>query len=297
MLDTPRIGSSQRPMTNAQRPSRTTLRDLRQWAKAGEPFPMLTCYDATTARLLYEAGVRVLLVGDSAGQVILGHDNTLGATMPFMLEITAAVRRGAPDAFIMADLPFGSYNDERDAVRNAVKFMQRGGSGGGADAVKIEVEPAHADTVAAMARASIPVVAHLGWRPQRVARTGTAVVAGRTDASLRELVDAATLMEARGATMLLLEACTAQASAAVVDAVKLPVIGCGAGPAPHGHVILVHDLLGLTPWQPAFAPPTADGTSFIRDAVERWADAVRSRAYPSDDAVYGMSDGLRPSTG
>ncbi len=267
----------------------TTLRDLRQWAREGTAFAMLTCYDATMAGLLVRAGVRVLLVGDSAGQVVLGHPNTLGATMPFMLEITAAVRRGAPDAFVMADMPFGSYATPRDGVLNAVAFMQRGR----ADAVKIEVEPTHAPTVAAMAGAGVPVVAHLGWRPQRVARTGTAVVAGRTDASTRELVDTATLMTQRGATMLLLEACTAQAAQAVVEAVAptgVPVIGCGGGPACHGHVILTHDLLGLTDWQPRFARPVVDGSSWLQAAVTQWADAVRTREYPDASAQYHRSD-------
>ena len=263
----------------------TTLRDVRQWTRSGRKFAMLTCYDATTARWLYRGGVRTMLAGDSAGQVILGHDSTIHAPLDFMITITAAVKRGAPGALVVGDMPFMSYHaDDAEAVRNAGRFMTEAK----ADAVKLEVDHAFADTVEKIARASIPVVAHIGWRPQRMAQTGTAVVAGRTEEKIRQLVDLAQIMEQRGASMLLIEASTAEAAQRIVENVKIPVIGCGAGPAPHGHVIILQDWLGLTDWQPSFAPPTTDGGRQLADHARKWVDLVESGQYLKDGGPYKM---------
>jgi 3-methyl-2-oxobutanoate hydroxymethyltransferase len=267
-------------------PVRTTLRDIRQWARSGRKFAMLTCYDATTARWLYDGGLRVMLVGDSAGQVILGHDSTIHAPLEFMLQITAAVKRGAPGAFVMGDMPFMSYQaDDAEAVRNAGRFMLEGR----ADAVKLEVDARYTDLVAKLSRASIPVVAHIGWRPQRSAVTGTAVVAGRTEDKIAELVDLAEVLEAQGASMLLIEASTAEAADRIVRSVNIPVIGCGAGPSPHGHVIILQDLLGMTDWQPAFAPPVTDLGRQIADHTRKWVQLVESGNYLADGGPYRMS--------
>lgn len=254
--------------------------------KAGRKFPVLTCYDAITARWLYRGGLRVMLVGDTAGHVILGHESTIHAPLEFMLTITAAVRRGAPDAFVMGDMPFMSYQaDDAEAIRNAGRFM----TDGQADAVKLEVDDRYVDLVGKLSRASIPVVAHIGWRPQRVAQTGVAVVAGRTQDKIDQLVDLALRMEDAGASMLLLEAATAEAARKIVDRVSVPLIGCGAGPAPHGHVILIHDWLGLTDWQPAFAPPATDGGRQLADLARRWVDLVESGQYLKDGGPYHMA--------
>lgn len=275
-------------MATAPETGKTTLRDLRHWAKSGQKFAMLTCYDATTARHLYRGGLRTMLVGDSAAQMILGHENTIHAPLDFMITLTAAVKRGAPGAFVVGDMPFMSYQaDDAEAVRNAGRFMLEGN----ADAVKLEVDHQYAELVGKLARASIPVVAHIGWRPQRMQQTGVAVVAGRTQAKIAELVELAKLMESRGASMLLIEAGTAEAGEAIVRSVSIPVIGCGAGPAPHGHVIILQDWLGMTDWQPSFAPPTDAGGTWLAERAKRWVDLVASGQYLADGGPYRLNEG------
>ena len=264
-------------------PNRVTIRTLRRHVREGKPFAMLTCYDATTAKWLARAGVETLLVGDTAAVMMLGHETTNPAPLEFMLLITAAVRRGAPNCFVMGDMPFMSYQvDDREAARNAGRFITEGG----ADAVKLEVDETFEATVRAVTRASVPVVAHIGWRPQRLARYGTAVVAGKTQEKVQKLVDLARRMEDAGAAMLLVEAATAEAGKAIVEAVTIPVIGCGAGPDCHGHVVVLHDWLGLTDWQPSFAPAAVQGGEFIRDAARKWIERVESGEYLTDKGAY-----------
>ncbi|MFN3167653.1 MAG: 3-methyl-2-oxobutanoate hydroxymethyltransferase [Phycisphaeraceae bacterium] len=273
---------------------RVTLRDWRQWAEAGKPFAMLTCYDATTAKWLWRGGVTSFLVGDTAAQLILGHDSTLPAKMPFMLEITAAVRRGAPHALIMADMPFGSYQaDEAEAVRNAIAFMQDAG----ADCVKLEVDGSHATLVEKLAQSGVPVVAHLGSRPQQVRVDGGYQAAGRTEREADVLVDTAQLMIAMGAHVLLIEAVPDEVSQRIVDkarhprtGARIPVIGCGAGPACDGHVVVMHDLMGLSDWQPPFARPIANFGPAVQEAASRWSEQVASGKYLADGGVYQMKD-------
>lgn len=267
-------------------PERVTLRTLRQWARESQKFAFLTCYDATTASWLCRGGVNCLLVGDTAAQVILGHDTTLPATMPFMLEITAAVRRGAPGSFVMADMPFGSYQcGDDEAVRNAMAFLVAGG----ADAVKLEVDPSQAALVQRLSRAGVPVVAHLGSRPQQVRQEGGYRAAGRTTAEAAELTTTAKVMRGAGASMLLLEAMPAEVSREIVkNADGLPVVGCGAGPDCHGHVVVLHDLVGLTAWHPPFVTPTAAVGQQIADAARQWAELVASGGYLRDDHPYRM---------
>lgn len=268
----------------------TTLATLRRMARDGEPIAMLTCYDATTARWLARGGIRTLLVGDTAGEMILGHPSTVHTPLDFQVQITAAVKRGAPDAFVMADMPFMSYQaDDAEAIRNAGRFMTEGH----ADAVKLEVDASYGDLVAKLTRAGVPVVAHIGSRPQRVAMTGGYRSAGKTADEARRIVDDAALMLDRGAVMLLIEAAAAAVSERVVAhaaASGVPVIGCGAGPACHGHVIVLHDLLGMTDWQPAFAPPQAAIGRAIADAAAAWVQQVSSGRYLADDHPYRMSD-------
>ena len=272
------------------KPGRITLRTLCKWTQTGKPFAMLTCYDATTARWLWRGGVRCMLVGDTAAQMILGHDTTLPATMPFMLEITAAVRRGAPAAFVMADLPFGSYQCGHDeAARNAIAFLKQAG----ADAVKLEVGPSEAPLVQRLASAGVPVVAHLGSRPQQVRAKGGYRAAGQTPDQAAQLIDAAKLFIERGAAMLLLEAVPGQVAQLVVDMAKslpkgpiVPVVGCGAGNACHGHVVVLQDLLGMTDWHPPFALPIANMGAQIQETAEKWVELVGSGQYLKHDHPY-----------
>lgn len=263
--------------------ARVTLSELKRKAGSGEVFSMLTCYDATTARWLDQAGVDALLVGDTAAEMILGFDSTLHAPLEFMVTITAAVKRGAPRCFVMADMPFMSYHgDEGQAVLNAGRFLTEGQ----ADAVKLEVDGGFAPLVRRMARSGIPVVAHLGSRPQQVRRSGGYKAAGRSETEAKEIVEEARLMEQSGAVMLLLEAVPARVSREVVRSVEIPVIGCGAGPDCHGHVVVLHDLLGLTGWHPPFAKPVAELGQAIRRAAEQWVALLKSGGYLKSDHPY-----------
>ncbi|MDX1565609.1 MAG: 3-methyl-2-oxobutanoate hydroxymethyltransferase, partial [Phycisphaeraceae bacterium] len=249
----------------------TGLADLLALCRRGEKFAMLTCYDATSARWLQDAGLRVLLVGDTAAEMILGFDRTIHAPLDFMIQITAAVKRGAPQCFVMADMPFMSYQaDEAEAVRNAGRFMTEGR----ADAVKLEVGPGDLALVGKLSAAGIPVVAHLGSRPQQAARSGGYRAAGKTADEARALVRLAEGMVEAGAVMLLLEATAGEVAGAVTGQVDVPVIGCGAGPACDGQVIVLHDLLGLSRWQPPFAQPHVRLGEHMVAAVRQWIESV-----------------------
>lgn len=269
---------------DAQKP--VTIRTLQKMAAEDEPIPMLTCYDATTARHLARGGVPTLLVGDTAAEMILGFEQTLQAPLDFMIRITAAVKRGAPQCFVTADMPFMSYQAEHgEAIRNAGRFMVEGL----ADAVKLEVSAGYAELVEKLSQAGVPVVAHLGTLPQHVRRMGGYRSAGKTAEQARELVSDARLMESCGAAMLLLEATPPEISERIVEQVSIPVIGCGAGPACHGQVVVLHDLLGLSDWQPPFAPPIVHLGEQIADAAGQWRQRV-SRRQTSADA-YAMQSG------
>lgn len=251
-----------------------TLRSIARSVQRGEKFACLTCYDATTAKWLERAGIPVLLVGDSAGQVILGHDQPIHAPLDFMLQLTAAVKRGAPSCLVMGDMPFMSYQaDDAEAVRNAGRFLTEGH----ADVVKLEVDERYADLISRMDRAGIPVVAHIGWRPQRATHDGvrTALVAGRTTAEVEHLVAQAVRMQDSGAAMLLVEQCTAEVTERIVEKTSIPVIGCGGGPACHGQIVVLQDLLGMTDWQPSFAKPVAALGDALSQAAVRWKENVR----------------------
>jgi 3-methyl-2-oxobutanoate hydroxymethyltransferase len=271
-------------------PTRTTLRTLQRRARDGEPTAMLTCYDATMARWLTRAGIDTLLVGDTAAQMVLGHDTTLPATMELMVALTLAVRRGAPMACVMGDLPFGSYQGSADtAVENAARLV----AGGTADLVKLECDATYAPLIDRMTRAGIPTVAHLGSRPQSVRVTGGFKSAGKTAAEADAIAQAAADLAVAGAAAVLLEAVpaevTAKTRAAITHAVPdrvVPLIGCGAGPDCDVHVIVLHDLLGLTDWQPPFAPPMNNLGEQLRDTAARWADDVRAGRYLQDGGPY-----------
>ncbi|MDG1899016.1 MAG: 3-methyl-2-oxobutanoate hydroxymethyltransferase [Phycisphaerales bacterium] len=251
----------------------TTLQTLRRFVRDGDTFACLTCYDATTARWLQRAGVPLLLVGDTAAEMILGEPGTIHAPLEFMLLLTAAVKRGAPNTFIMGDMPFGSYQcDDAEAIRNAGRFLTEGR----ADAVKLEVDDRFIPLVEKLARAGVPVVAHLGSRPQAAKQEGGYRAAGRTQDALQRIVRDAIAMEKAGAVMLLLEAVPNEVAQAVVDSTSIPVIGCGAGTACHGQIVVTQDILGLTDWQPAFARPICELGDTLMDAAREWMRRVSS---------------------
>lgn len=262
-----------------------TVRSLQRAMREGRTFAALTCYDATTARWLERAGIPVLLVGDTAAEVILGHPNTLHAPLDFLVTLTAAVKRGAPRTLVMADMPFLSYQaDDAEGVRNAGRFMTEGA----ADCVKLEVDASFAPLVARMSRAGIPVVAHIGSRPQHAKQVGGYASAGKTaDEAVRILADADAMLAA-GATMLLVEATPVEVTAEIVRRSPVPVIGCGAGPVCHGQVVVTHDLLGLTERQPPFALPIVPLGKELGQMADTWRERVRDGNL--GEHPYALSD-------
>jgi 3-methyl-2-oxobutanoate hydroxymethyltransferase len=264
--------STERATIPSRRP--VTIRTLRRMKERREPFSCLTCYDATTARWLERAGVHVLLVGDTAAEVVLGFDSTVHMPLDVALALTAAVKRGAPTAMVMGDMPFMSYHaDEADAIRNAGRFITEGL----ADVVKLEADESFAPLVTKMARAGIPVCGHVGSKPQTVGLTGGYASAGRTDEDADRIVRDAIALERAGAIMLLVEAVPPEVTERILASTSVPLIGIGAGPAPDGQILVLHDLLGLTAWQPAFAEPVANLGSQILHAAEEYVRRVASR--------------------
>ena len=265
-----------------------TLDDLRNARRAGQKLAMLTCYDFSMARLMEESGIRLLLAGDSAANVILGHDSTVPVSLEFMIEITRAVRRGAPKAFVIADMPFGSYHaSTAQGVRNVCTMVKETGC----DCVKLEVAPSHTKLVQRLADAGVAVMAHLGLRPQSVAVLGGYKAQGRTHASAEAIVEQAVAFEQAGAVSVLLEAVPPAVSEQVVQEVSVPVIGCGAGPACHAHVVVVHDMLKLTPRAPKFVPDVADMAAGMKAAFRRYIELIEKQTYPGPEHVYTMTEG------
>jgi 3-methyl-2-oxobutanoate hydroxymethyltransferase len=261
------------------------LGDLRRARESGERVPMLTCYDYTSARLMQEAGVPVLLVGDSAANVILGHPTTRPVSLGFMTEIAAAVRRGAPNCFVVGDMPFGSYQGSVGrGVRNACRMVKLSA----VDCVKLEVAPSQLRLVRELADAGVAVMAHLGLRPQAVGILGGYRYQGRTADEAAAIVKLAEDMERAGAAAILLEAVPPEVGQAVVDRTKIPVIGCGAGPACHGNVVVTHDLLGLTDHRPRFVDVLGDLASPFKTAVAEYAKRLTSKQYPAAQHQYDM---------
>jgi 3-methyl-2-oxobutanoate hydroxymethyltransferase len=260
--------------------SPVTLRTIARWVENNQKFACLTCYDALTARWLERAGVPVLLVGDTAAEMILGLPGTIHAPLDFLIMLTAAVKRGAPNCLVIGDMPFLSYQaDEAEGIRNAGRFLTQGM----ADAVKLEADESFAGLVHKMSRAGIPVIAHIGSRPQQSKLRGGYGSSGRTAVQARQMVKDAIAMERAGAVMLLIEACPNEVSQRIVKEISIPLIGCGGGEACHGQIVVLQDLLGLTDWQPSFAQPMANLSQPLLAAAENWLEKVRSndfRAHP-----------------
>jgi 3-methyl-2-oxobutanoate hydroxymethyltransferase len=263
-----------------------TLSDLRAARTSGAKVPMLTCYDYCTARLMQEAGVPMLLVGDSASSVILGHETTIPVSLEFMIELTAAVKRGAPLAMVVADMPFGSYAASAErGVENVCRMVKLSGC----DCVKLEVASGHAELVRRCADAGVAVMAHLGLRPQAVNFLGGYKFQGRSAEEAERIVALALEMQSAGAAALLLEAVPPEVSARVVERTDVPVIGCGAGPACHGSVIVTHDGIGLSPHRPPrFVPQLGDIASVLKESFATYVNQVASGKYPAPEHQYEM---------
>jgi 3-methyl-2-oxobutanoate hydroxymethyltransferase len=260
----------------------TTIRDLRAFKQRGERFIMLTAYDYPTARILDEAGVPVILVGDSVGNNILGYDSTIPVTMEEMLHHCRAVARGTTDAMVVGDMPFMSFHTSiEEAVRNAGRFLKEGG----AHAVKLE-RPA-IETAAAIVERGIPVMGHIGLGPQSVHAMGGYRVQGKDEEGARHLLDHAQALDKAGIFSLVLEGIPAELGAQITEAVGVPTIGIGAGPHCDAQVLVITDLLGLGfGTYPKFAKPYADLRGTITRAVGEFADDVRSGRFPDDAHSY-----------
>jgi 3-methyl-2-oxobutanoate hydroxymethyltransferase len=249
-----------------------------------QPIAMLTAYDYPTAKILAAAGVDLLLVGDSAATTILGEDSTTAVTLDFLLTLTAAVRRGAPDAFVMGDMPFASYPDIPTAVANAARFVREAH----ADAVKFEMDIRHVEMVQALSAAGIVTCAHIGLLPQRAPQQGGYVAQGRTPAEAKRLIETAVALAKAGAHLLLLEAVPDEVTAEIVRSVECPVLGCGAGPSADGHVVVIHDMMGYNTRVPRFVEKFGDVPAAIDTAARRYVEAVRTREYPASRHQYRM---------
>ena len=269
--------------------AKVTMPALAEMKRQGKPISALTAYDYATSRLVDEAGIDLVLVGDSLAMAVLGHDNTLSVTVDEMLHHTRAVRRAVRRAVVVADMPFGSYHGTAaEGVANAVRFVKEAG----AEAVKIEGP--RAELVRALADAEIPVVAHLGLTPQSVNRMGGYRVQARTADSVKQLkADAHALADA-GASLMVLEGVPREVAASITAELSIPTIGIGAGPDCDGQILVFHDLLNLTFAAPAkFVRRYGDAAALIRTAVEHYREDVEHRAFPSDEESYHLPEAAR----
>jgi len=262
-----------------------TVRDIRAFKERGEHFAMLTAYDAPSARLLDEAGIPIILVGDTLAMVVLGHDSTLPATMDVMLHHTAAVVRGRTNAFVVGDMPFLSYQvSVEEGIRNAGRFLQEAG----AHAVKLEGGGRVLPLVERLTEAGIPVMGHVGLTPQSVNQFGGYRVQGRDEEAAHQIVRDAKDLEAAGIFALVLEAVPAPVAAEVTSSLQVPTIGIGAGPDCDGQVLVWHDFLGISEGHlPRFAKPYAHLADDIRAAAATFAREVSEGAYPGPEHTYG----------
>lgn len=256
----------------------TTLSTLRKMKQAGEKFAVLTAYDASFARILDAAGVEVVLVGDSLGMVVQGQATTVPVTMDEMVYHTRAVSRGVARALVMADLPFMSYATQEQALANAARLMQEGG----AHCIKLEGGAPLVETVEVLASRGVPVCAHLGLSPQAVHKLGGYRVQGRTAVSAEAMLLDARAMEAAGADLLLLECVPRTLAAEISAAVEIPVIGIGAGPDTDAQVLVLYDVLGISPGQaPRFARDFMQGAGSVSAAVAAYVAAVKAGEFPA----------------
>lgn len=262
-----------------------------QDAQENTKIACLTAYDYPTARLLDEAGVDILLVGDSLGMVVLGYENTLPVTVEEMLHHTRAVRRGTRRALVVVDMPYGSYHTElSESLRNAVRFVKEGG----AEAVKVEGGERRLELVARLVEAEIPVMGHVGLTPQSVHALGGFKVQGRTADSAEHLLRDARAVEAAGAFAIVLESVPRELAARITQELRIPTIGIGAGPDCDGQILVLHDVVGLTQGNtPRFARRYANlGSEIARAASEFCAD-VRGGRFPSDEESFHLPAELR----
>ena len=268
------------------KPGKLTLPELAAMKSRGEKIVMVTTYDAPGARLAEQAGIDILLVGDTAGMVVLGHESTVPVTMDEMLFMTRTVARTARRPLVVGDMPFGSYHvSDEDAVRNAIRFVKEAD----ADVVKLEGASPSLSRVQAIVSAGIGVMGHVGLTPQSETILGGFKTQGRTASKARQLLADALALEAAGCFAVVLEAVPVPVAARITESLTVPTIGIGAGAACDGQVLVYHDLLGLTEGRaPRFVKRYANLADEIRRALTTYADEVRSGAYPAEEHTYPM---------
>ncbi len=263
---------------------RVTTHQLLTMKERGEKIAMLTAYDFSMARLLDMAGVDVLLVGDSASNVMAGHETTLPITLDQMIYHAASVVRGVKRALVVVDLPFGSYQgSSREALRSAIRIMKESGG----HAVKLEGGAEVSESITRILTAGIPVMGHLGLTPQSIYKFGTYTVRAKEEAEAQKLLEDARLLEELGCFALVLEKIPASLAARVAQEIKIPIIGIGAGPGVDGQVLVVHDMLGLTTeFKPRFLRRYAELGTAIHQAVEHFVADVKALDFPTDKEAY-----------
>jgi 3-methyl-2-oxobutanoate hydroxymethyltransferase len=265
---------------------KVTAASLRERKLRHESITCLTAYDYATARLVDEAGIEMILVGDSLAQTVLGYDNTLSVTMDEMLHHVKAVRRGVKHALLLADMPYGSYQvDANDALRNATRFVKEGG----AEVVKIEGGEKRADLIRRVIDAEIPVAGHIGLTPQSVNVMGGYKVQGKDLSGIEQLMRDAVALDRAGVACLVLEGIPREVAGMITAEVGTPTIGIGAGPECDGQVLVINDLLNLTFGAPAkFVRHFGDAGALISNAVRAFGADVKAGKYPSDEESYHL---------
>jgi len=267
----------------ASRERRVTAPSLMRRKQRGEPIAMLTAYDSTFARIFDTAGIDVLLVGDSLGNVVQGLDTTLPVTLDETIYHTKMVARAARRALVVADLPFGSFQvSSEEAVRNAVRCLKEGG----AHAVKLEGGRAVAATIERIVAAEIPVMGHVGLTPQAVHRMGGHRVQGRGEAGAQRVLEDALAVQEAGAFAVVLEGMPAALATEITRALEIPTIGIGAGVDCDGQVLVMHDMLGLSDWTPSFVKQFAALGVTAAQAARRFAEEVGERKFPDAEHSY-----------
>ena len=261
-------------------PTVTDIREMTDSGSDSDPITMLTAYDAPTARLVDEAGTDMVLVGDSMGNAVLGHESTLPVTVDEVASHTAAVDRAVDDALVVADMPFLSFGvDETESIHNCGRMLKESG----ADAVKLESGPHTVDLTERLVQLGIPVMAHLGLTPQRVHELGGYTRQGTTEDAAQEIIDLAHAHEEAGAFSLVLEHVPANLASHVTDELELPTIGIGAGPDCDGQVLVFHDAVGMSDRSPPFAQQFGDAKGEIQSALSEYVDAVESGTFPAEE--------------
>ncbi len=263
---------------------RITTHILQEMKGRGEKISMLTAYDYSMARMVDAAGMDVILVGDSASNVMAGHETTLPITLDQMIYHASSVVRGVKRALVVVDLPFGSYQgNSSEALRSAIRIMKESG----AHAVKMEGGSEIKESVVRILSAGVPVMGHLGLTPQSIYKFGTYAVRAREEAEAQKLMDDAKLLEALGCFAVVLEKIPAKLARQVAEQVSIPMIGIGAGPHVDGQVLVVHDMLGINKeFSPKFLRRYADLNTIIQDAIGNYIRDVKNRDFPNDKEAY-----------